>query len=253
MKTNQISIVLKFFVSGFVIFISPSLHAWEIKILNPSSVYSYAELPNHSSVSTFSKYLSDTNSLLTTGSLFDYSITDSDAVIVNVANTNYLYTDTEIQVLKDLLNSNTRVLVFGELDGNWQNSNRQLADIVGGIYGGAATDYQSINSGISSMITENVNNIQFHDASKVLPNGENGITLSNDNSMTLWGANENFLLIMDINLLSSRINDADNKQLAMNIANWLAGSDINIPEPSSYGFISGIVILGLTITHRRKR
>lgn len=209
-------------------------------------------LPNGSNFQTFSKYLTETGSTLTTGSLGEYS-GGADAVIINLPSDGYYYTQAEIDVLKSFLDSNIRVLVFSE-NTSWANSNKQLASLLGGTYNGGGSGNQSIINQNFPEITEGVTNVTFASPGKISPNGSNGTALTSDNSLSLWGDNDNFLLFMDINALSDYINSADNDRLAQNIAWWLTDSSPIIPEASSYTTFLGIMSLtaGLLRRHREK-
>lgn len=256
MQSNRLFVcfVKTVFIIGTITLSSVSiLKAWTVSVLNPDSNYSSYDVFSTSNFSNFRSYLNDAGSILTQGALSNYNLGNSDAVIVNLHNSGgTLYTDTEIAVLKSLLESNVRVLVFGEHD-SWQASNKQLASLVGGTYlGDFGTGTQGISSGLFPVITQDVNNVYFAAAGVVAPQGSNGISITDGNSITLWGANDNFLLFMDINGLADYTGYGDNDKLARNIANWLSGADMVIPEPSVYGLFAGLFLLGGSIIRRRR-
>lgn len=231
------------------LFFCGTLSAWTIQVLNPANVLSTRDVLTSNSFTTFKGYLEDTQSVLTSGSLSGYTIGSSDAVIVNLVSLGASYTANEITVLTNLLNSGTRVLVFGEHN-SWRQSNQQIATIVGGDYKGASlNNTQNMISGAFPLITNGVNSVYFDAPGKTLPI-DDGILLTDDAAITLWGNSENFLFFMDINALSDEIARLDNNQLALNIADWLAGS--TIPEPSTYTLISGFVLLGGFVIRRKR-
>ncbi len=243
------------FVSGVMFFSSSLLNAWTIQVLDPASTYSaVTNCYNGPDYTTFRSYLTATGSSLTLGSLASYTIGDADAVIVNVVGSSSHYSSAELSVLSSLLNSNTRVLVFGE-NNSWNSSNGELASLLGGVNGNREGANTQTVSNLYPLITEGVNSLTFTASGVISPGQSSGVSLSSDNSLTLWGNNSNFLLLMDINLLDNpRINQADNNKLAGNIANWLSGVDITpIPEPSSYALVMGMAGLGALAIRRRRK
>lgn len=258
MKTNiKLFFAVKaILVAGFCTLIFSSFaNAWTIQTLNPSSYLSGYDPFNGSNVSIFTSYINGTGATLAKGpSLGDYIPGSADAVVINLPSSGYSYTQVEINVITDLLNSNTRVLIFGEHTG-WQKSNEDLAGMVGGTYvnqyGG---NEQTVDSLLFPVITEGVGTVTFAAPGIISPKDGNGISITNGDAITLWGANDNFLVFMDVNALSDAyIGKTDNSQLAQNIANFLAGDGWSpIPEPSTYGLIAGFVLLGGSMIRRRR-
>lgn len=249
--------LLKLIIAGIAIALSSSyLNAWTISILNPSAMYDAGyHLLDGSRSTILSSYLYSTGSDFASGNLSNYSVGDSDAVIINLPPTGYSYTQAEKNVLNDLLNSNTRVLIFAE-NSSWATSNSELANILGGTYTSSVINgVQTVNPDLYPLLTEGVENVNFASPGKIVPKeGSGGISISSDSSVTLWGDNYNFLLFADVNAMEdSYINTYDNNQLALNIVEWLAGNNPNIPEPSSYAFISGTAILGLMAARRKRK
>lgn len=260
MKTNlkRYSIVKSIVVTGFfALFFSSGLNAWTIQSLRLGDIYNSGSHDpfSGSSVSTFRNYILDTGATFTGGSLLtDYTLGSSDAVIINAPSSAYSYTQVEINILTDLLNSNTRVLIFGENSG-WYKSNEQLATLVGGNYiNQSGPNAQTVNSDIFPLITEGVSNITFAAVGTISPKDGNGLSLTSGDGISLWGANDNFLVFLDINAMdNSYIGGGDNHQLAQNVANFLAGDGWSpIPEPSTYGLIAGFVLLGGSMIRRRR-
>lgn len=262
MKINfQLTYLLKFAIAGIAVScFSSHLNAWDIYVLNSANTSSGNGVLNRP-FDVFEDYMTGTGATLTASSLSDYNIGDSDAVIVNL--TDGLYSSAELSVLNELLHSNVRVLVFGE-HRDWANSNQQLAGLVGGVYStdGMELVAQSVISNDFPMITGGIDTIYFDAYSKISPSNGNGHSLVDDDGMTLWGDNDNFLILMDVDGISNLLVEEDeygnllypqNDLLAKNIANWLSGSDQVIPEPSAYGLIFGTAALGLTTMRRRKK
>ncbi len=244
-----------FILSGVVLFSSSCLEAWTIQILNPVSVFNLSNntyiLPDGASVSTFESYLLGTGSSLTMGSLGSYRAGDSDAVIVNLPAVGYYYNAAELSALGNLLNSNTRVLLFSE-NSSWKNSNEQLASLLGGVYRGDGVDGQTVVSDLFPMITEGVSSVSFAAPGRISPSGSNGHSLVSGDGITLWGEHDNFLLSMDINAFSDRM--GVNSQLGHNVANWLSGvGGTPIPECSSYSIVFGVAGLITVSVYRRRR
>ncbi len=242
-----------FLLSGVISLSSSYLNAWTVSVLVPNTT-----LPNYSAYdgsgySQFRGLLTGAGSTLTSGTLGSYIADSSDAVIVNVIESAHEYTSAELSVLTDLLNSNTRILLFGENSG-WNKSNSQLASLLGGISSDSDGSFVQTVSNIYPLITEGVSQIEIPYPGKISPSGSNGLSLSSDAGVSLWGNNNHFLLMMDINgFQDSYIHSRDNYQLAGNIANWISGVDITpTPEPSAYAITFGLSALGI-ISLRRQR
>ncbi len=255
MKTNSsINYISKtVLVSGIMVFSSSYLSAWTISVLDPTTTQSEYSSYNGSYYTTFKSYLNDAGFSLTSGTLSGYTMGSSDAVIVNFISTGH-YSTEELSVLNSLLHSNTRVLVFGE-NYNWNASNQDLADLVGGINGDRTGVNAQTVSNVYPLLTEGVSKLEFAAPGILLPNGSNGISFTSDNAVSLWGTNENFLLVMDVNMLdNARINTigADNQRMAQNIVSWLGGIS-QIPEPSSYAMIFALAAFATLSLQRRRK
>ncbi len=240
------------FLPGIMLFSSPLLNAWTVTMLDPTATVSGSRC-NDSKYTVFRSYLTEAGSSLTAGSLASYTVGSADAVIVNVAGLSTHYSSVELAVLSSLLNSNTRVLIFGE-NNSWTSSNGDLATLLGGVNGNRDGNAIQTVANVYPLITEGVSSIEFLAPGVILP-GASGLSLSDDNSLTLWGNNDNFLLLMDINFLD---NDgisrrADNDTIAKNIANWLSGAITPVPEPSSYALVMGMAGLGALAIRRRRK
>ncbi len=260
MKTNSlINYVSKTVLTfGMMVFSSSGLNAWTIQVLNPSTYMSMYDPYSGTNYSDFRSYLTDPGSILTSGSLAGYQIGTSDAVIINAVSGGNTYSAGELAALGRLLNSNTRVLVFGENNG-WQLSNTQLATLLGGTaYQKDGNNSQTLSNAYP-LITDGVSAVKFGTPGGMNPNG-NGLSFFSDNGMSLWGNDLNFLLLMDVNILENSYAagansvGTDNNRLARNVANWLSGIDLApIPEPSAYAMVFGLITLaGISLRRRRK-
>ncbi len=244
---------------GVILISSSCVNAWTISVLDPLNHMDGISVLRDNRFDAFESYMTDNGATLTLSSLVDYD-GKADAVIVNVANMSATYTDDELTKLSSLLHSNTRVLVFGELSSAWDTSNQQLANLLGGVnyYSGqgfVSRNAQTVNPDRYPLITEGINNISFASPGKISPSGGNGLSLSSDDGITLWGSNDNFLLFMDTNILCTHIQSApDNDKLARNVADWLSGVDITpTPEPSAYAMLLGMAVTGTVFLRRRRR
>ncbi len=261
MKTNSASscVFSCILIAGFAFFSSSALNAWTISVLNSQNNSGGNGVLNRP-FTDFENYMRNNGSDLVQSSLADYSLGDSDAVIVNLSNK---YSETELSVLKALLHSNVNVLVFGEHNG-WTTSNEQLAALVGGTYDSEGEHMnQSVISQAYPAITQGLTTVQFNAYSRIIPTGIYGHSLVSDDGMTLWGDYDNFLIVMDVDALSGSLffpdEDEETQQyiteqndlFMRNVANWLSGIT-PVPEPSSYAMLFGLSILA-TVASRRKR
>ncbi len=241
--------------SGIALFSSSGLNAWTISVLSPETT-----LPEYSSYDgvlygAFRSYLTGAGSSLASGTLSGYAMGSSDAVIINVIESGHKYTSSELSVLTDLLNSNTRVLLFSE-NSLWNLSNDQLASLLGGVSSRNDGIYEQTLIHSYPLITDGVSNVYFPMPGKISPSGSQGTSLFNGDGLTLWGQNDSFLLAMDVNVFEDNyLNMSDNDRLARNVANWLSGVDIApIPEPSSYAMgLASITLAFMALRRQRKQ
>ena len=236
-----------------------ALDAWTITILNPEKPYNNASLfPDGSKMSDFMNLLSQENTAFSSSSLGGFDISSTDAVIVNLISSSSSYSTEELSTLAALLNSDVRVLIFGE-NSAWDTPNAQLAELLGGTYEGAewgssrshsATDPSSENG---QLILNDVNKIWFsYGIGKIGVGDGDGEALTSGNAISLWGTEDNFLVAMDSNFLDND-NISKNSQLAQNIADFLNGTGITqVPEPSTWAMMLGGSALGLVALRRRK-
>ncbi len=254
MKTHPLihSVPKAVLISGIMVFSSSCLSAWTIKVLNPGVILGEPGnvLPNGTDAQTLKNYLEQTGSFLTYGSLTDYAIGDSDAVMIQLPDASYSYNWAELNMIAQLLSSNTRTLIFGEHNG-WSTNNSQLAALLGGTDGSGGST-QGIVSDLFPVITDGVSEVYFANPGSMSTNGI-GISITIDDTISMWGANNNFLLFMDINVLTDNV--AVNDQLAQNVANWLSGIDLApVPESSSYATVFGLLALAaIPLRRQRKR
>ncbi len=253
MKNNQLigyafKVVL---ASGAMFFSFSCLNAWTIQVLDPVSLITESgnKLPGGASV--FKSYLEQPGVVVNYGSsLGSYTSGDADAVIIQLPSQGYHYSSNELSVISQLLNSNTRTLIFGE-HGGWATSNNDLAALLGGTAsanGVAGT--QQVITNLFPLITEGVSDIYFSGPGRMTP-GVNGTSITSDNTLTMWGSNNNFLVCMDINVLGD--GGGSNRQFASNVANWLGGADLApIPEPSAYAAMLGLAATTTLFLRRRR-
>lgn len=250
MKTRSLNVSL---ICALLAFFPLYISARTVDVLTPNTSYPY-DIFSGSNYSTFRSYLTQEATLANGGGLASYQMNDSSSVIVNLVGYNASFTSEELVILNDLLNSDVRVIVFLESSQHWgKYGNAQIADLVGGLNSTSTngTELQAIIENGFPEITDGVSNVQFGAAGKISPKGSNGISLTSDNGMTLWGENDNFLLFMDCDaLMDTNIGKADNDQLARNLAKWLAPSNSNIPEPSTYGILFGLTAMGFILVRK---
>ncbi len=152
---------------------------------------------------------------------------------------------TEINNITSFIATGRRVVLNGE-NTAWNSWNQSVLATVGG---SAVTNTYSngvYNSVISNSLTNSVNDVYFPAAGIAI----GGTALFAVNSITLWGASDNVVSMLDVNLCSNDYwSYNDNAQFCGNLATWAASSAVPVPA-AVWLFGSGLV--GLVGLARRK-
>ncbi|RRJ94614.1 hypothetical protein Ga0100231_009920 [Opitutaceae bacterium TAV4] len=193
-----------------------------IAILSPASrANNYLTLPGGSHFTTLTGYLQSV-ATLTTGALDSYVIGSSDGVIINLTASNGTYTTAEAAKITALLATDTPVLILGGINTFASTLGNQLKTLLGG---GTLNTYanatQSVVPTAPAALINGVSSITFSSQAYKLTPAGTGTAVSSDNTLTLWGTNQNILLLLDYTALTDPGTILPNGTLANNIAAWL--------------------------------
>ncbi len=135
-----------------------------------------------------------------------------------------------------------RVLLMGE-NNSWTAWNNQILGIVGGTYAGEFAG--STSRLVVNEITAGAPTLDLPFAGTAGLGG-GGTALYDSNFATLWGANQNVLTVLDINVWDDDYWDVENGGVfGANVAAWLA-----VPEPGTASLL-GFGLIGLAAFRRR--
>lgn len=150
---------------------------------------------------------------------------------------------TEVNNLSAFIATGRRVVLMGE-NNAWTAWNNQILGILGGSYGGEST--ATVTPVVNNALTAGVASIALPTAGLAI----GGTSLFTQNFATLWGAEQNVLTILDVNVLAD--NHA-NAQFRENIAEWLyaGGGTTSVPEPTSLALIV-VGVAGLVLVRRQR-
>jgi hypothetical protein len=156
----------------------------------------------------------------------------------------------EVAAISAFIATGRRVLLFGEND-NWAPWNQQVVAIAGGSYVSEPYDtfWGYASPLVSNEITDGANSILGFWVG-VAAGGTQ--LYSNKNFVTLWGASNNVLTILDENVVEDGYQaTADDARFTTNVANWLAGSRSAVPEPDTLALLGlGLGLAGLAASRR---
>ncbi|AGN11274.1 hypothetical protein [Simiduia agarivorans] len=185
---------------------------------------------------------------VSTGLLTDVSALDSsDSLWLSTSTFNDNLSGGELSNLNDYINSGRRVVLHGE-NSNWSGWNTSLLDLLGGTWGVGCDSWLTPVVGNSNGLTNGVSEINIPCDAHVTSGDRIDLVL--DGSISVWGAHENVLLILDGNWLADGFS-APNLDFAKNIGNWLADSSrVSVSEPSGL-VIFCIALLGFGISRRK--
>lgn len=210
---------------------------------------------------TFSGYLDTetSNQITVTSDLSNLTeMLQYDAILVEIRY-GYSFSETEVQNLKDYIETGRRVALVGDNYLSFTPWNKQLLDIVGGSVAG---DFDANVEGTFAVtavhpLTDGVDEVHVVSAAIMI----GGTSLFEQNFAALWGDELNVLVILDSNAFDDDyVSWANNTRFAQNLAKWLA-TDFQEPVstvvPSPAAGMASMLGLGLvavsTIRRRRSR
>jgi MYXO-CTERM domain-containing protein len=158
---------------------------------------------------------------------------------------------TELTNLSTFISTGKRVVMIGE-NSNWTAWDNQILGLVGGSFAGDG--FNTATTIYSHALTAGVTSTTLPGSGLSTVSG--GTALFDQNWATLWGANQNVLTLLDINVMSdSNWSDANNAVFANNVAQWISATpqNNNVPEGGSTVAMMGLAALALAGARRKFR
>lgn len=145
-----------------------------------------------------------------------------------------------------------RVYAFGE-NASWTSWNNSVLSLFGATFAGDAAD--SGTPLVNNVLTAGVTSIDTPLPGRISDFGPTGESLFSNDIAGLFGADQNALVVLDINICSDvHIVQADNRRFCENIVGYTAGDPItppsSVPEPTSLALL-GLGTIGLALRRRR--
>jgi hypothetical protein len=158
---------------------------------------------------------------------------------------------TELSNLATFISTGKRVVMIGE-NSAWASWNNQILGLVGGTFVGDG--FGSATTIYSHALTAGVSSVTLPAAGLSTVSG--GTALFNQNWATLWGANQNVLTLLDVNVMSDgNWGAANNAVFANNVAQWISAAppQTNVPDGGSTVAMMGLAALALAGARRKFR
>jgi hypothetical protein len=157
---------------------------------------------------------------------------------------------TELTNLSTFISTGKRVVMIGE-NSSWTGWDNQILGLVGGSFAG--NGFNTATTIYSHALTAGVTSITLPGSGLSTVSG--GTALFDQNWATLWGANQNVLTLLDVNVMSDgQWGSADNAVFATNVAQWISTpSQASVPEGGSTVAMTGLAALALAGARRKFR
>jgi hypothetical protein len=176
-----------------------------------------------------------------------------DAIWLDQRGTTGTLSATEISNIQSFIATGKRVVLMGE-NSAWTPWNNQLMSIVGGTYVGQVSGNSPLTPVITNALTAGISTVQPY----AWGNVTGGTPLFSGNFATLWGAGQNVLVILDVNLWDDSGTGwpaADNALFGQNVAAWIGGSGPvqSVPSMNQWGMIIFMLLAGLVSVYYLRR
>ena len=214
-------------------------NAWTLQPLNPATIYDQTViLPNGIDFSGVKGCFEDQEAVvLNAESLASYESAPlaADAYFINLAMNGSSPSANEVNALTRIFNSGKPVMFVGENNvfRTWSNT---ALSLVGGSHAGqvagSSTTWQNTIPNVNNIITKNVQSVAFAGPGvAATPPANTGKWLTSQGTVSLWGAQENVLIYLDMNSLASSHNYngtgpvlfSSNVTFVQNIVEWMRG------------------------------
>ena len=157
---------------------------------------------------------------------------------------------TEIADVQAYIATGRRVLLVGE-NGNFSAWDKSILEVVGGTFGVTGTADDVLTPVVANSLTAGVTSLSTaFDGVAV-----GGASLFSANVATLWPGSgaDNVLTLLSANVEDDFTGSgAGNMQFKKNLADWLAGSPAEVPEPSAFVMLGASAALWLVLARKRQ-
>jgi len=156
----------------------------------------------------------------------------------------------ELSNLAAFIATGRRVVLMGEND-NWTAWDNQILGLVGANLGGFLNGNAPQSPVVSNALTAGITSVSPVAMGLASAGGTNLFT---QRFATLWGANQNVLVILDVNLWDNSgtgFSADSNAIFGQNVAAWIGQQADSVPEPATYALVGAGFAL-VVLARRRK-